>query len=74
MKKLIKDYEVDGVELYYNLIIDSVINGQRTQAYEQFKYMPKEYRKGFIKWCINESLIKEGLIVSRDVSKFIDLI
>ena len=50
MKKLLKDYELTNITDYYEMIILSVINGNRTQAKEQFKEMKKEYRKDFLKY------------------------
>jgi fructose-1,6-bisphosphatase len=49
MKKLLKDYDLKTDFDYYELIVNSVINGNRTQAKEQFKAMPKINRKEFIK-------------------------
>ena len=51
MKKLLNDYELNSDMQYYELIVDSFTNGQRTQAIEQFKRMPKVYRKAMVK-CI----------------------
>ena len=50
MKKLIKSYELETKEQYFDMCIESVINGQRTQAKEQFKSMPKENRKEMVKY------------------------
>lgn len=56
MKKLLKDYGFNSDMQYFEMIVDSVINGQRTQAKEQFKAMPKENQKAFVRsihtsWC-----------------------
>ena len=48
MKKLLKSYGLDSDMQYFEMICESVINGQRTQAKEQFNEMSKEYRKKFI--------------------------
>lgn len=48
MKKLLKEYNLNSDMQYFEMIVESVINGQRTQAKEQFKAMPKSDRKGFI--------------------------
>lgn len=34
---------------YFELIVESVINGQRTQAKEQFKAMPINKQKSFLR-------------------------
>jgi hypothetical protein len=48
MKKLLKAYGFNSDIQYFEMIVESVINGQRTQAKEQFKAMSKENRKGFL--------------------------
>ena len=48
MKKLLKEYDLTEVYQYYDMIIDSVINGQREQAKVQFLAMPKDYQKRFL--------------------------
>ena len=48
MKKLLKEYDLTEVYQYYDMIIDSVINGQREQAKNQFLAMPKDYQKRFL--------------------------
>ena len=45
MKKLLKLYGVSTPEEYYSIIVESFINGQRTQAIEQFNAMPATNRK-----------------------------
>lgn len=49
MKKLLKQYEFNSDMQYFEMIIESVINGQRTQAKEQFNAMPKDNKKDFVK-------------------------
>lgn len=41
MKKLLKLYGFNSDMQYFEMICDSFTNGQRTQAAEQFKVMPK---------------------------------
>ena len=48
MKKLLKAYGLNSDMQYLEMIVESVINGNRTQAKEQFKAMPKNERKKFI--------------------------
>lgn len=49
MKKLLKAYSFNSDMQYYEMIVESVINGQRKQAREQFNAMPKENKKSFLK-------------------------
>ena len=49
MKKLLKDYGFNSDMQYYEMIVESVINGQRTQAKTQFNALPKNEKKTFIK-------------------------
>lgn len=48
MKKLIKEYGYNSDHQYFEMIVESVINGNRTQAKEQFNAMPRKDRKSFI--------------------------
>jgi hypothetical protein len=48
MKKLLKEYGFFSDMQYFEMIVESVINGQRTQAKEQFKAMPKQDRRSFV--------------------------
>jgi len=48
MKKLLKDYDLNSDMQYFDMIVLSVINGQRTQAKELFNQMPRKVRKSFI--------------------------
>lgn len=45
MKRLLKEYGFSCNEQYYNMIAESVINGQRKQAIEQLKAIQKQYKK-----------------------------
>ena len=48
MKKLLKDYGLNSDMQYFEMIVTSVINGQRTQAKELFNAMPRKVRKAFV--------------------------
>jgi hypothetical protein len=48
VKKLLKMYGFNSDMQYFEMVAESVINGQRAQAKEQFKAMPKDNRKQFI--------------------------
>jgi len=71
MKKLLKDYGFNSDMQYFEMIVESIINGQRTQAKEQFKAMSREYRKQFIKACTDDW--NTGLSRS-DIAMLIDII
>ena len=49
MKKLIKTYGLNSDMQYFELIVESLKNGQRKQAINQFLSMDKAYRVKFIK-------------------------
>ncbi len=49
MKKLLKLYDFRSIIQYYEMIADSFTNGQRSQAIEQFKAMPRKERKELLK-------------------------
>ena len=48
MKQLLKKYGFKSDMQYFEMIVESVINGQRTQAKEQFNAMPRKVRKAFL--------------------------
>lgn len=71
MKKLLKIYSFISDMQYYEMIVDSVINGQIAQAKDQFKAMPKISKKEFVKaiygnWCTSLS--------QRDKEMFLNLL
>lgn len=49
MKTLLKEYDLNSDMQYFEMIAESVINGQRKQAIKQFKAMPKDKIKSFLK-------------------------
>jgi len=71
MKKLLKTYGLKSDMQYFEMIVDSIINGQRTQAKEQFKAMPKDYRKQFINSCLGNW---ESGLSHQDLSIFVAII
>ena len=52
MKKLLKAYNFNSDMQYFEMIIESFINGQNTQAINQFKALPKKERKNMIKMAV----------------------
>jgi hypothetical protein len=59
MKKLLKFYGFKTVEQYFDMCVESVINGQRAQAREQFKAMPKALKKQMCNYLNNQEHNKE---------------
>jgi hypothetical protein len=49
MKKLLKQYGFNSDMQYFEMIAESFLNGQRTQAHDQFKAMPRKERADFLK-------------------------
>jgi hypothetical protein len=49
MKKLLNEYALNSDMQYFEMIAESFLNGQYSQAKEQFKAMPKSYRISFLK-------------------------
>lgn len=52
MNKLLKEYGFDGPMDYYEMVIESLNNGNRAQANNQFKAMPKKYRISFLQCMV----------------------
>lgn len=52
MKKLLTQYRLNSDMQYFEIIVESFVNGQTAQAFDQFKAMSKDYRKTFIKAAI----------------------
>jgi hypothetical protein len=71
MKTLLKDYELETDQDYFNMIINSVINGQRTQAKELFNLMPRKVKKAFI---ISLYTVNYSDLSYSDKAMFLDLI
>jgi hypothetical protein len=71
MKKLLKDYGFNSDMQYFEMIVMSVINGQRTQAKDQFNAMPRKVRKAFIVSIYSNW---ESRLSTNDKAMFMDLI
>ena len=50
-KKLIKSYDFDTIEDYFNYIIDSKINGQRAQAVELYSALSDKQKLQFTRFA-----------------------
>lgn len=48
MKKLLKSYGLTTNYQYFDIILESILNGQQKQANDQFLAMPRLARKEFI--------------------------
>lgn len=67
-QKLIKEYDFETIEDYYNYVIESKINGQHKQCNDLIIEMSKSQKIDFIRhanqfqksedilWCINKTL------------------
>ena len=71
MKKLLKQYGLNSDFSYFEMIVASYMNGQRTQAKNQFSVMTKEYKKSFIKSALTHW---ESGLSQRNIVELIDLI
>ena len=49
MNELLKEYDFNNDMQYFEMIVESFINGQIKQAKEQFKAMPKANKLAFLK-------------------------
>ena len=54
LKRQARALDLPGVPELYDYIIDSIINGNRPQAAELFKELPKGGRIEFLKWVFRE--------------------
>lgn len=55
MKKLLKIYGLKSREEYFDMILDSDTNEQRSQRNEQFNNMPKAEKKMFLKYLLAQN-------------------
>lgn len=53
MKKLLKTYNFNSDMQYFEMIVESFVNGQNTQAINQFKALPKNERKNMVKMAVD---------------------
>jgi len=54
MKKLLKNFGMNTVQDYRNMVLDQYNNGNRKDAKTYFMQMPKMERISFLKWMIFE--------------------
>jgi hypothetical protein len=55
MKNLLKRYGFNSDMQYYEMIAESFLNGQRTQALAQFKALPKNNKKQLLITIFSEN-------------------
>lgn len=53
MKKLLKEHGLNSDQQYFEMIVEAYLNGQKEQAFSQFKAMPKKERQMFVKSGLN---------------------
>lgn len=54
-KKLLKEYEFSNIEEYFDMVLESRINGQFKQAVNQFKKMSTSQKLDFVEYVRNNS-------------------
>ena len=52
INKLLKDYDCNNINQYFDIILESYHNGQRKQCNEQFKVLPIKERKCFLGYAM----------------------
>ena len=72
MKKLLKIYSLNSDQQYFEIIVESYINGQTSQAKEQFNAMSKDYKKQFVKSSL--TFWQNGLTQNQILNFFFPLI
>ena len=72
MKKLLKTYSLNSDQQYFEIIVESYINGQLSQAREQFNAMSKDYKKQFVKSSL--TFWQNGLTQNQILNFFFPLI
>ncbi len=60
-KKDLKDLEFNCIDDYYQYIIDSDVNGQRSQAKNLFKKLTVKQKLSFINWLHYDSFVNDSL-------------
>jgi len=53
-KSTLKDYGFSSMEDYHQMIIESKVNGQLTQARDQFNRMNREQKRDFLSYLADE--------------------
>ncbi len=64
LSSILKQYQLNSDVQFFDVIIESRINGQNSQAKEQFNLLPEASKKSFLKYIIYSQIppIKDGLL------------
>lgn len=60
IENLVKDYEFETKEEYFNYIVESLVNGQRQQVKDLFNQMKKQDKKDFLLNYLDEKDYYQG--------------
>ena len=52
-KESLKKYECENIDDYYDLILESAVNGQIRQAKNYISEMSRQQKCDLLEWCIN---------------------
>lgn len=72
LEKLLKEYSLNSDMSYFDMVLQSVENGQRKQAASQFLQLAKLDRKNFIKYVATAFV--ENPLSQQDFNAFIDIL
>lgn len=72
LEKLLKEYSLNSDMSYFDMILQSVENGQICQAGTQFLQLAKLDRKNFIKYVATAFV--ENPLSQQDFNAFIDIL
>jgi hypothetical protein len=68
-KSDLKIYEIETIDQYFEIIVESHINGQHSQVTEQIKALSKDQKKDFIDWCeiwSDDSNIYDPYVIAKE--------
>ena len=72
LEKLLEEYSINSDMSYFDMILQSVENGQRKQAATQFLQLAKLDRKNFIKYVA--TAFDKMPLNQQDFNAFIDIL
>jgi len=72
MAKLIKDYHLNSDMQYFEMIQESFINGQHTQAVNQFKALPKKNKIALLKAITVGGWFNQGGFSKQNIETLFD--
>lgn len=53
-KKILKDYQLNTIEAYFEMVVDSQVNGQFSQVRQQVELMAFRQQLDFLEWLIRK--------------------